>query len=89
MPTLNAVLIEIRANLPTCRCKWLTIVPDMDLDNKWVQFSATGKVTLLSNKVKGAVQVKAGQYDAEKHIVILQMKDDSEHRMLAGTGEAE
>lgn len=88
--TLNAVLAEIQAALAICRCKWLMVVPDMDLNNKWVQITgANRKGKLLTRKAKGAVQVRTASYDAETRVVTLRMRDGSEHEMVAGTGVVE
>ncbi len=89
LATMNAAMAEIVANLTDCRSKWLKVVPDLDLNNKWVQISADGKVRLLRQKTKKAVRIQSASYDPGTCVVTLRMQDGFEHKVVAGSGEVE
>lgn len=83
---IDRIRTAIASNLPKCRAEWWARVGTCCVDNRWMQVSRDGTVTVLARREVGAIQIDRAAYEPGARQVTLIMKDGTNLAMKGGAG---
>lgn len=86
MRMIDRIKAAIATDLAKCRAKWWAIVGTCCIDNRWIQVSGEGKVTLLAKREAGAAQIGNAIYAPRTGLLLLTTNDGASFKVNAGDG---